>query len=212
MLWSVFMLSALSGLMVIYGIRLFGIDSLGHNGITNAGLIAGTAMAWYAIFNGLGRIIWGTLSDKIGRKNAIVAMTLLQCVIMLLIYHGFVVLGSSLGLIICASIIGFNFGGNFALFPAVIADFFGNKNVGSNYGWLFTAYGVAGILGPQIAGYFKDTAKGSGDPSVWMAPFIIAAIACLLGAFIMLMTKPPQITATQIINVQPNIREDHLLR
>ncbi len=210
MLWSVFIFSALSGLMVIYGIRLFGIDSLGHNGISNAGLIAGTAMAWYAIFNGLGRIIWGTVSDKIGRKNAIVAMTLLQCIIMLLIYHIFIVLGSSLGLIICASIIGFNFGGNFALFPAAIADFFGNKNVGSNYGWLFTAYGVAGILGPQIAGYFKDTAKGSGDPSVWMTPFIIAAVACLLGAFIMLMTKPPQITATQIVKLQPNIRAEKL--
>ena len=36
--------------------------------------------------------------------------------------------------------------GNFALFPSVAADYFGTKNIGMNYGWIFTAYGVAGIL------------------------------------------------------------------
>lgn len=190
-LWVVFIFSALAGLMVIYAIRLFGIDALEHNGIMDAGAIAGTAMAWYAILNGLGRIAWGTISDKIGRRNAIIAMTLAQGVVMLAIYHGFITFASSLGLIVGASLIGFNFGGNFALFPAATADFFGNKNVGSNYGWMFTAYGVAGILGPQIAGYFKDTAMGSGDPGVWMKPFIIAGVACLVGAVIMFTSKAP---------------------
>ncbi len=202
-LWAVFIFSALAGLMVIYGIRLFGIDALEYRGIRNAGTIAGTAMAWYAIFNGLGRIAWGSVSDKIGRKNAIITMTLLQCLVMLLVYHGFIYLASSTGLIVGAAIIGFNFGGNFALFPAATADFFGNKNVGSNYGWMFTAYGVAGILGPQIAGHFKDSANGSGDPSVWMTPFIIAGIACLMGAILMLTLKPPMFK-----NIQANIRKD----
>ena len=155
-LWITFVCSALAGLMVIYAIRLFGIDALESRGIANAGTIAGTSMAWYAIFNGLGRIIWGSISDIMGRRNTIIVMTILQCLVMLSIYHGFIMLGSSAGLIIASSIIGFNFGGNFALFPAVTADFFGNKNVGSNYGWMFTAYGIAGILGPQIAGYYKE--------------------------------------------------------
>jgi len=191
-LWSVFIFSALAGLMVIYCIRLFGIDSLNHHGFENAGLIAGTAMAWYAIFNGLGRILWGMASDKIGRKTSIIAMTIFQGVIMLMLYHVFITFAFSTGFVIAASIIGFNFGGNFALFPAATADFFGNKSLGSNYGFMFTAYGIAGILGPQLAGYFKDSAAGSGDPVVWMTPFIIAGALCIMGAVIMMLTRPPK--------------------
>ncbi|MCB9301655.1 MAG: OFA family MFS transporter [Lewinellaceae bacterium] len=192
MLWSVFIFSALAGLMVIYCIKLFGIDALSYNGVANAGVITGTAMAWYAIFNGLGRIVWGVVSDRIGRKAAIVAMTFFQGALMLAMYHGFIHIGMALGFIIAASVVGFNFGGNFALFPAITADYFGNKRVGSNYGWMFTAYGIAGIVGPQLAGLFKDAAENSNDPKVWMAPFIVAGAACLLGAVVMLLTQPPK--------------------
>jgi len=203
MIFITFVFSALAGLMVIYCIKLFGIDALtfkklkslapGTEGLevakASASAIAGTAMAWYAILNGLGRIAWGTVSDKIGRKTAIFLMTFIQGIIMLFFYK----LGATeLGLIIGASIIGFNFGGNFALFPAATADFFGNKTVGKNYGLVFFAYGIAGIVGPQIAGAFKDAAKGASTPEAWMTPFIIAGVACLAGAVIILFTKAPK--------------------
>ncbi|QIA08007.1 L-lactate MFS transporter [Draconibacterium halophilum] len=191
-IWLVFIFSALAGLMVIYCIKLFGIDALKYNGIKNAGVVTGTAMAWYAIFNGLGRIVWGMISDKLGRKKAIFFMTLFQGVIMLMIYHIFIRMGVTAGFIASACIIGFNFGGNFALFPAITADFFGNHTVGKNYGWMFTAYGIAGIAGPQLAGHFKDSATASSGPIFWMAPFIIAGVACLLGSVIILLTKPPK--------------------
>ena len=192
-LWSVFMASALAGLMVIYCIKLFGIDALQYHGVADAGAVAGTAMAWYAIFNGVGRIAWGSVSDRIGRKAAIVLMTALQGVVMLMTYHVFITAGQATGFILAACLIGFNFGGNFALFPAATADFFGNRNVGVNYGWVFTSYGVAGLAGPPLAGYFKDLAGGSTYPIAWMAPFIIAGVACLLGALAMAFTKPPQV-------------------
>lgn len=191
MLWTVFMFSALAGLMVIYCIKLFGIDALQHRGVADAGAITGTAMAWYAIFNGIGRIVWGSASDRIGRKAAIVLMATLQGVIMLMTYHVFITFGMVTGFIMAAALIGFNFGGNFALFPAATADFFGNRNVGSNYGWVFTSYGIAGIAGPLLAGYFKDAAQGSTYPIVWMAPFIIAGGACLAGALIMAVSSRP---------------------
>jgi len=197
LIWLTFIFSALSGLMVIYCIRLFGIDALEYHQIADAGKIAGTAMAWYAIFNGLGRILWGLISDKIGRKKSIILMTTFQGVIMLMVYHIFIMYTYEFGFIVAASIIGFNFGGNFALFPAITADYFGNKNVGSNYGWVFSAYGIAGIIGPFIAGYFKDSAQTLTDPSVWMIPFIIAGVACLAGTVVMLRCNPPSLSDRQ---------------
>ncbi|NQT78673.1 MAG: OFA family MFS transporter [Bacteroidetes bacterium] len=203
MIFITFVFSALAGLMVIYCIKLFGIDALtytklgtldpGAEGFAEtlawASATAGTAMAVYAILNGLGRIVWGMVSDYIGRRTSIILMTLLQGIIMLSFFY---LGGTAWGLIIAAAIIGFNFGGNFALFPAITADFFGNKTVGRNYGLVFFAYGIAGILGPQIAGYFKDAAKGASDPSAWLTPFIIAGVACLLGTVIILLAKTPR--------------------
>lgn len=184
--------SGLAGLMVIGCIRLFGVDALQASGAATdaevAGTMAGTAMALYAILNGLGRIVWGVASDKIGRKLSLFLMCLFQGVIMLLFFN----MGKTeIGLIVGACIIGFNFGGNFALFPATTADFFGNKNVGKNYGWVFLAYGVAGIVGPLIAGHYKAAAKGA-DVGVWMTPFIIAGVACLVAAVIALTLKAPK--------------------
>lgn len=109
-----------------------------------------------------------------------------------MIYHIFIKFGITAGFIAAACIIGFNFGGNFALFPAITADFFGNKTVGRNYGWMFTAYGIAGIAGPQLAGFFKDSATASSGPIVWMTPFIVAGVACIIGGIIMLVIKPPK--------------------
>ncbi|MEA2102042.1 MAG: OFA family MFS transporter [Thermodesulfobacteriota bacterium] len=190
MLFMTFLLSALSGLMVIYCIKLFGIDALqSAQGMTvsAASAIAGTAMAWYSILNGLGRITWGIVSDKIGRRLSIGLMCLFQGIIMAFFFK---MGGSQVGLIVGACIIGFNFGGNFALFPAITADYFGNSNVGKNYGFIFFSYGIAGIAGPQIAGWFKDVSAG--DVNAWMTPFIIASVSCLLAAGITLLNKPPK--------------------
>jgi OFA family oxalate/formate antiporter-like MFS transporter len=55
-----------------------------------------------------------------------------------------------------ATLIGFNFGGNFALFPTITADTFGAKNIGQNYPFVFLAYGVGGILGPILGGKLGD--------------------------------------------------------
>ena len=203
--------SALAGLMVIYCIVLFGIDSLQAHGAaataTQASAMAGTAMAFYAVLNGLGRIVWGTVSDKIGRRAALFLMCLLQGVMMLSFFY---VGRTELGLIVGACIIGFNFGGNFALFPAATADLFGNKRVGTNYPIVFIAYGIAGIAGPRVAGYFKDAAKAAAAkaseavsdvaaaaPAVsadaWFTPFVIAGVACLVAAALALMLRPPKV-------------------
>ena len=91
---------------------------------------------------------------------------------MLLVF--FEVGGSKFGLILGASLIGFNFGGNFALFPSGCADSFGAENLGLNYGFLFTAYGIGGIVGPILAGLVQDAGLS------FLYAFIPAAAMCAI--------------------------------
>ena len=194
MLWVMFIFGALAGLMVIGIIKLYGIDALKANGMeaAKASATAGTAMAlFYALANGLGRIVWGIVSDKLGRKASLTLMMAAQGVVMLVFFY---MGGETALLYLGAALIGFNFGGNFALFPAATADYFGNVNVGRNYGWMFTAYGVGGIVGPIMAGLFKDAGADKGVDA-WFPAFIIAGIACLIAAVIGLTLKPPKARA-----------------
>lgn len=195
LLWIVFVFSGMAGLMTIGIIKLFGIDALQANGMSavEASAIAGTAMAvFYSLANGIGRIVWGTLSDKLGRKMSIFIMTATQGVMMLLFYY---MGGTPALLFLGAAIIGFNFGGNFSLFPTATADFFGPMHVGQNYGWIFTAYGVGGIVGPIMAGHFRDQGSAAGDVGAWLPAFMISGALCLLAAVITMATKPPKLAA-----------------
>jgi MFS transporter, OFA family, oxalate/formate antiporter len=194
MLWFMFIAGALAGLMVIGNIALFGIDALSAAGMDPevAKAKTGLAMAvYFSLANAVGRIVWGMVSDKIGRKSSLFAMFLFQGVMLLLFYS---MAGTESLFYLGALLIGFNFGGNFALFPAATADFFGNKTVGMNYGWVFTAYGVGGILGPILAGVFKDQVKTIGI-TAWQTPFMVAGVVCLVAAVIALALKAPNKTA-----------------
>ena len=78
---------------------------------------------------------------------------------------------------IAAALIGFNFGGNFALFPAATADSFGSENVGLNYGFVFTSYAIGGIVGPTIlAGVIQDAGLS------FSYAFFPAAVMCFFAA------------------------------
>lgn len=181
-IWAIYIFCSIAGLMVIGTIKLFGIDTLQKTGmdVAMAGAAAGTAMAWYAVFNGLGRIIWGKITDHIGPKMAVFLMCLLQGFLMLTFYY----MGTTAFMLaLYASFIGFNYGGAFALFPAFTAELFGTKNFGSNYPFVFTAYGIAGLVGPMLGGYVRDT-TGS-----FLMAFIPAGIVCFAGAALALTIK-----------------------
>ena len=190
LIWLTFAVGAMAGLMVIGIIKLFAIDALTASGVeaARASAMAATAMGvYYAIFNGLGRIAWGSVSDKLGRQRSVILMCLFQGVMMFAFY--FILSRSEWPLYLGAALIGFNFGGNFALFPALTADLFGAGTVGRNYGWVFTSYGVGGIVGPIMAGHFKDAGLGRGVDA-WMPAFVIAGVALLVVAALMTRLKP----------------------
>jgi OFA family oxalate/formate antiporter-like MFS transporter len=89
-------------------------------------------------------------------------------------------LDTEMELALGAACVGFNFGGNFALFPSLTADLFGTKNFGANYGWVFTAYGIAGVLGVWVG---NTAQKLSGS---YFAAFAIAAGLCFGSALLSL--------------------------
>ena len=181
LLWFMFIIGATAGLMTIGHIKGFAQEVLTAGNIADAGGKAITIVGMLSIFNGLGRIVWGAASDNLGRTKAMMIMFLLQAGAM----FGLTQVTGYYAIMGVACLVGFNFGGNFALFPSATADFFGTKNIGINYGWVFTSYGVAGIFGPMLGGYVKDTLK------VYDQAFLIAAGLCVVAALLALITSAP---------------------
>ena len=170
-----FAASAGAGLMSIGLMKLYPMEALqaAGYGVVEASAIAGTAMAvFFSLANGIGRIVWGTLSDRIGRRRSVVIMAGTQAVIL---FAFTAMAGNAYLLYLGAALIGFNFGGNFALFPTLTADLFGNRRVGQNYPFVFLAYGAGGIAGPILGGML-------GDLGNFPQAFSICALACLVGA------------------------------
>ncbi len=183
MIFMCFVFGAGAGLMSIGLMKAFPMKAMMDKGMDwkAASDAAGLAMAvFFSLANGLGRIIWGTLSDKLGRKLSIFLMLATQGVIVLCFPY---MAGTVMLLYIGATLIGFNFGGNFSLFPTITADTFGTKHLAQNYGWVFLSYGVGGIFGPMLGGKL-------GDMGNFPLAFTICGVLCLVGAVIVLMVKP----------------------
>lgn len=161
MLWLMFVFMALAGLMTIGSIASYAKD---------VGIAAGTAAIITGVlsaFNALGRPGSGWMSDKLSYIKAMMILFTVMAVVVLL--FPFVAKGAAMSFIMVI-FIGFCFGSCFSLFPTGAGDNFGVKNMGRNYGLLFTAYGVGGIAGPLLLSQIKD----STGEYTWA--FIIAAI------------------------------------
>jgi OFA family oxalate/formate antiporter-like MFS transporter len=187
LLWFMFCIGALAGLMVIGNIQNFaknptdGFIGYGFNSAQVVDFAVIGAAVCLPIFNGLGRIIWGQVSDKIGRRKALLSMFVFQGVTMIIFFYS---TSNPYFFYIFAALIGFNFGGNFALFAAATADSFGSENVGLNYGFVFTSYGIGGIVGPILAGVVQDAGLS------FLYAFIPAAVMCFIAAFLAIIYKP----------------------
>lgn len=186
LLWMMFIIGALAGLMVIGNVQNFAkspTDGFTANGFSTKDAVdfavLGAAVC-LPIFNGAGRIVWGQVSDKIGRRKALLSMFLFQGIMMVTFFY---TTTNPYIFYVVAALIGFNFGGNFALFPAATADSFGSENLGLNYGFVFTAYGIGGIVGPILAGAVQDAGMS------FLYAFVPAAIMCFIAAVIALIYK-----------------------
>jgi OFA family oxalate/formate antiporter-like MFS transporter len=199
-----FAVSAGAGLMAIGLMKLYPVEALTGAGVgsVEASAIAGTAMAvFFSLANGIGRIVWGTLSDALGRKRSVVIMAATQG----LFLAAFIPMASNeYTLYLAAALIGFNFGGNFALFPSLTADEFGDRTVGQNYPWVFLSYGAGGIIFPILGGVL-------GDMGNFPLAFGICSVACLVGAGATALVFPPhQDEATRSLSVHGFMHNAHL--
>lgn len=168
-MWGVYFIGAGAGLMVIGSVAGMAKASLGE--------AAFVAVAIMAIGNAGGRIVAGILSDKLGRMRTLFIMLLFQAVLMFLAIP---VVGSGEAsatlLVLLATFIGFNYGTNLALFPAITKDFWGLRTFGSNYGILFTAWGVGGFVLSRLSQMLKES-TGSFSVSFAVAGALLAGAA-----------------------------------
>ena len=139
-------------------------------------------VAILALGNAGGRIIAGLVSDRFGRTRTLLFVFLFQALMLALLSQ----LGHiSAMVIICTVLIGFNYGSCLSLFPSMTADYFGLRNMGVNYGIVFTAWGFGSIM-----------AAVAGKIHVWTGSYtmalVLAALLCILGAAMTFLVKPPE--------------------
>lgn len=136
------------------------------------------AVSWSRVANGLGRIIWGGFSDFVGREMAMVIPFTLQALCLV----GVLSVGklSSAWFIVMMSLIYFTWGSMFSLFPAIIGDYFGPECATSNYGFLYTAKGVASIGGGGVAAWLFIKYGSWNIPVYWTAALTLVSAALIL--------------------------------
>ncbi len=176
-LWVAFCLGTTAGLMTISQLVPFA---------QSAGM--GSAAAAFAITIGAlgstsGRIVSGWLSDVVGRLTTLRIMILISAVAMPAL---FVWREQAILFYIFVAVIYWCFGTQLSVFATTSADFFGTRYLGLNYGLLFTAYGVAGLLGPIIAGRVFDAFDD------YQVAFFIAAGLSIVALISIGFARPPR--------------------
>ena len=146
-MWFAFALGAGAGLMLISQLVPFGRQQLGI-----AETAANLAIAVGALGNASGRIFSGWLSDAIGRLQTLRLMVAVSILAFLVLPH----IGGTAALYALVFVVYYCYGTQLSVYASTTGDFFGTKNLGVNYGLVFTAWGVAGVIGPIIAGRLFD--------------------------------------------------------
>ena len=116
-------------------------------------LAAASMVGIIGLLNGLGRIVWSTISDYIGRRNTYIMFFLLEIVafyILASVTDSFLFQALIFLIITC-------YGGGFSCMPAYLSDLFGTKQLSAIHGRILTAWGLAGIAGPLLLSWIKET-------------------------------------------------------
>jgi MFS transporter, OFA family, oxalate/formate antiporter len=180
-LFLAFIIGSIAGLMAI-GISAPVAQEIIKIEAATAAMLTGI----FAIFNAVGRPLFGTLTDKITPKwAAVLNMTIILAVSLIMIF--FAGEGKTTAYVVAFCGFWLCLGGWLAIAPAATAAFFGMKNYARNYSVVFFAYGLGAIIGGLISGFAKDIFGGL--DVAFKPTAVLAAVGILLAlAFI----KPPK--------------------
>jgi OFA family oxalate/formate antiporter-like MFS transporter len=145
-------------------------------------LVATTLVSAIGMAGIFGRLVMGSLSDRIGRRPSIGIGLVLQVAA----FVGFAVADALPGLYAASIAFGFSYGAVAALFPAMVADFFGRGRAGSLVGLLFAMAGSMAAWGPLSAGFIYDRTGSYGPAWVGSAALNVVALGLLAWA------RPPR--------------------
>ena len=174
---ATFLLACMGGLMMIGFAKPIAVAK-GLASTATVGVLAVT------MSNSLGRLLWGMISDKIGRKNTIIILLSGTAVFSLLVNAA-----GGWWIFVLIALIGFFYGGFLSTFPSLTADVFGAKNLATNYGVVLLGFGAGAVIASQIAGYYRDVAKAADDINRMFPAFVIASACAVAGIVMMLILK-----------------------
>jgi MFS family permease len=126
-----------------------------------------------ALANGAGRFFWGAVSDRLGRRLAFALLYGAQVVVFALVgrVHDLPAVAALFALVLLC------YGGGFGTMPSLVADWFGTRHLGVNYGWILSAWGTAGLAGPLFVAAVKDaTGRYTGALPVMAGVLALAVI------------------------------------
>lgn len=178
LVWIMYFFGCATGLMIIGQTSPIGQELAKYSKEA-----AAFGVSLLAIFNAFGRLFWGKISDIIGRTRTLLIIFLI-CGVGIFTYNLIPLFNPWYWVAI--SLVGLCFGGYLGVFPALTADFFGTKNIGINYGLVFTAYGVGGLLSNIFAPRVKELTGG------YTFAFIVTGILCFIGVILTFIVKPPK--------------------
>lgn len=170
MLWFMFFAGATGGLMTIGSLKPIVKAMLGESAALQL-------VAFAAIANALGRPLAGVISEKLGRGKTMSILYVLQA-LALFLFNG---LNSFATVLMAAAMIYFAYGSMLSVYPSACADNYGTKNLGLNYGIMFSAWGAGGVFGPILGGKIAD-ATGSYEMAFYFSAAILI-VAAIMGLF-----------------------------
>ncbi|MDQ1251104.1 MAG: transporter, family, oxalate/formate antiporter [Euryarchaeota archaeon] len=183
-LWLCYTIGSLAGLTAI-GIA----GPVGQDMLKGAGLDVPTATALitslifpFALANGGGRPIFGTLTDKLNPRNTALITYVLIIAACLLLYTNY---ASQTAYMVGFFTLWGCLGGWLAIAPAATASYFGTKDYAKNYGLVYTAYGVGAVIGGIVSAQAKDL-LGAYQPF-----FLIVAALAVVGMILAVVLMKP---------------------
>lgn len=172
-LWLMLFINVACGIAVIATAK-----KMGYEMVRLPVEMASLLVMGISLFNGLGRILWASLSDFIRRSNTYVAFFAIQIVCFPLLAH---LTGSPIAFMCVTFLILTCYGGGFASIPAYISDLFGLKEMPTIHGFILTAWSLAGIVGPMLNAYvYERTHSYQQSLYVFGGAFVVALMISLL--------------------------------